>query len=193
MILIACTDFAAGYVQPHLLQIELAREGIKSSTIVFRIDSNYEIIFTPLLKDLIQKADLILLFIQPYPAFDWIDPHYSFYITILSFVNLHKTTKNKTFFIAPFLPVGPYVNFDGTKLLKDIILKSKKLNQFEIFPKEPKDFLNPPQLRVDLPEKLDPIICSQFYSSIVSFCTTRVKKSSLALESNNNLRSSPED
>jgi hypothetical protein len=193
MILIACTDFALGYVQPHLLQIKLAKEGIKSSTFIFKINSNYEIIFTPLLKDLIQKADLILLFIQPYPAFDWIDPQYSFYITILSFVNLHKTTKNKTFFIAPFLPTGPYVNFDGTKLLNDIILKSKKLNQFEIFPRDPDDFLNPPHLRVDLPEKIDPTVCSQFYSSITSFCMTRVKKSSRAIESNNSIRSSPED
>ena len=177
MILIACTNYASSLIEPLLLK-ELFQQNNLETFIYYLQTDPYKsnVIFTPLLIDQIKKAKLILLFVQPIPIADWLDPHDSFFTTIYSFIYSSPNTKIKTVYISPFLLDLFKDDGQGINFLKTLADRAK-IGHFEIHPSKFSDFIDPPLLSYSSFYPINPLDLCQFYSELLDFCLNRIKKS----------------
>ena len=176
MILIACTSYSGTVIQTQFLTELFKQNDVESFVYILQLNrerSNVKI--TPVLKEQIKKASLILLFVQPIPVVDWSLPHVSLLTTIYSFIYSSQIVKTKTIYISPFMLEILKDDETGSSFMKTIIEKSK-LGHFEIYPSCPLQFSNPPILKYS-PPHIDPQDLSQFYHRLLESCLDRIKKS----------------
>ena len=178
MILIVCSVYSATILKLSLLLKALKKQNLETKHFVYITDRKHaNIKISRELADLIIKATIILLFIQPFPSPDWVDPFDSYFNTIYSFIYCHPCAKGKTTLMAPFVLQGSRFNkLDCQKILQ-IIWDKSKANHFEIFPKTKMEFLNPPKMIPNSTTAVRALVLNSYYLQLIALCEQKIKKS----------------
>lgn len=186
MILIAITEYSKSLVLPNQLKQLLVQNGFEAQVhIIYTNERYFDICATEHLKRLIAKADLILLFIQPYPLADWHDPFDTFFMMIYSFLYSHPLAKFKTTYVTPFV----IRDRQNSQIVLDFmteVANRAKAGHFALLPSDTKEFIsNPPlidrsqELFINRPRELVSLsTLSQLHEQIVSYCITKLRNHS---------------
>jgi hypothetical protein len=178
MILLACTEFSRSLVQPHLMKELLSRNNLYSEICTIYVNpKHFDISVDSYLIQKIREAELILLFIQPYPIADWDDPFDTFYTMIYSFMTLQPCTRRKTIYVTPFV-IWQNRNTGVTMRFMEMIVSKAKLGHFAIHPEDHSVFLNCPPYKDQFTySTISPGNLLTFYEGLLALCQQKTKKS----------------
>jgi hypothetical protein len=163
---------------PWLIQELLGKHNLDSEICTLYVNPKYfDISVDSYLIQKIREAELILLFIQPYPVADWEDPFDTFYNMIYSFMTLQPCTRRKTIYVTPFV-IWENRNSGVTMRFMEMLVSKAKLGHFAIHPEDHSTFLNCPPYKDQFryrPISTDNLLT--FYNGLLALCQEKTKKS----------------